>query len=47
LNLHNNPHLKKMGSLMVFTIHTPMTKIQVVISIEINSFNKIIYVHSC
>jgi hypothetical protein len=45
LDLHKNHHLKKMGSMMVFTIHTPMTKTQVVISIEINSLNKVIYVH--
>jgi len=47
LNLHKNPHLKKMGSMMLFTIHTPMTKTQVVILIEINSLNKVIYVHGC
>jgi len=45
LDLHKNPHLKKMESMMVFTVHTPMTKNQIVKSIEINSLNKVICVH--
>jgi hypothetical protein len=28
LDLHKNPHLKKMGSMMVFTIHTPIERLK-------------------
>jgi hypothetical protein len=44
LPFHENPHSKEMGTKM-FTIHTSIIKIQIMISIEIHAFNKVIYVH--
>jgi hypothetical protein len=44
--LHKNPHSKEWGK-MVFTILTSITKIQVMISIEIHAFYKDIFVHGC
>jgi uncharacterized protein (DUF2164 family) len=32
---------------MVFIIHTSIAKSQVIISIEIQDFNKVIFVHGC
>jgi len=32
---------------MVFTIYTSIAEIQVMISIEIYAFNKVIFVHGC
>jgi hypothetical protein len=42
--LHENPHSKEMG-LNGVTIHTFIARTQVMISIEIHAFNKVIFFH--
>jgi hypothetical protein len=43
---HENPHSKEMGYDGVY-LHTSIAKTQVIISIKIHAFNKVIIVHGC